>query len=167
MDDEAMEMEPDAEAPEGESPEGVDPRMMEVFQLTLARVREALANVGPDLDAALKADPVAGAVQFGTSAVREVVMAAQKAGRSLPFEVIVAVGVATVKDLAEIANDKGYLPDEQIEVMLKESFQQSLARYVELDAKDGLISDGDMQAVRGKLSAKPAGPGVLAQEAMA
>lgn len=139
----------------------VDPRMMEAFQLTLARVREALTKVAPDLDAALKADPVQGAVEFGVTAVREVAMAAQKAGRNLPFEVLLATGMQTIKDLAEIANDKGYLPDEQIEPMLKEAFQQSMTKYVQLDAEQGLISPEDMQAVQQKIAGQQGG-GVLA-----
>lgn len=137
--------------PEQEAPQSVDPRMMELFALVVSRVRQALTKVAKDLDVALKADPVHGAVQFGTTALREVVMAAEKAGKKLPFDVIAASGMQIIKDIATIANEKGYLQDEGIEVFLKEAWQQSLSQYAKMDAKDGLLTTEQMQAVKEKV----------------
>jgi hypothetical protein len=159
-----------AEQPQAAPPQQaakVDPKLVALVELVASRTMQALAQVGPDLDAALKADPVDAAVKFGTQALRQVVMAAMQAGKELPFDAIVNAGMVVIKELAAIANDKGYLPDEQIETFLKEVFQQSLAEYTRLDMKDGMLTQGDMQAMQEKMGmGRPAAPkGALAQQA--
>lgn len=150
----------------GGSDVAADPKMQELFKLITARTLEALAHVGKDFDAALRADPVQAAVQFGTSALRSVVGGATKAGVKAPFEVIFAAGLQTIKEIGAIAAEKGYLPDDQIEVFLKEALQQSLQRYTQLDMKDGLISpeQRDMLGQKLQQGAQQAQPGQPAGE---
>jgi len=124
-----------------------DPRVKDLFNLLVARTMDALTKVAPQLDSSLKADPVQAAVQFGTRALRSVVMAAMRAGKNIPFEIVVNAGMQVIKELAGIANDKGYLPDEQIATFLKEVFQQSLAQYTKLDMADGMLNQSEVQAI--------------------
>lgn len=149
--------------------EPVDPRLIELANLTVSRVRQAMAANGPELASALKADPVQGAVEIGTGALREVAKAAEEAGKPLPFEVILVAGMQSLKDLAALASELGYLPDDQIEVFLKEGFQQSVRAYAQMDMQDGLIDDAMLQEVQQKVGAAGAqgmsGGGVLAQAA--
>jgi hypothetical protein len=151
---------PDAGAQGGQ----LDPKVVELFNLVVARTMQALTKVAPGLDAALKADPVQGAVKFGVQALRTVVMAAQKAGKSIPFEVVLNAGMQVIKEIAGIANDKGYLPDNQIETFLKEVLQQSIAQYAQLDAKDGVLSQGQLAQLQQRMGmGVPAPKGALAQ----
>lgn len=140
-------------------PAAATPEMQELFDLAVARVMETLATSGEDLDRALRADPVRATVEFGTDAVHVIAMSAESAGKPIPFEILIQVGIQTIKELGSIANDKGYLPDEEIEVFLKEAFQQSLAKYTKLDMQAGKIKPEDMQAVQAKLAGQmPAAP---------
>lgn len=152
------EMAPPAKPAKGAA-KAPDERTKELFNLVVSRVREALARQGRDLDVGLKADPVGAAVQFGTLAVRSVVQAAQQAGKALPVEIIIAAGMQTVKDLAEIANDKGYLPDDGIETFMKEVFQQSIQQYAQADKEEGIGPGGTPTPTRA-----PPPQGVLAQQ---
>lgn len=161
-----------AEAPEpgeGGAQAGVDPKLMELSSLVVARVRDALAAAGEDLKTTLKADPVQGAVEIGTRAVREVAMGAEKAGRALPFEAILVAGMQVIKDMAEIAVELGYLPEDQIETFLKEVFQQSVRAYAKLDMDAGLIDQQSLAAVQQKMGGATGAPqpggGALAQAA--
>ncbi|MBI5270698.1 MAG: hypothetical protein HY856_13585 [Burkholderiales bacterium] len=142
-----------------------DPRAIELTQLVVARTLDALSKVGKELDTAMRADPIAAAVQFGTTSLRTVVMAAMRARRNIPFEVVMAAGMEVIKHLASIANEKGYLPDEQIETFLKEVLQQSMAQYAKLDMQDGMLKPGEVDAMSQKLGlGKPAQPkGALAR----
>lgn len=130
----------------------VDPSLSEGFQLVVARVRQALAKVGESLDSALKADPYHGAIEFGVRALRSVVGAAEKAGKPIPFEVMLAAGVQVVKDLASIANEKGYLDDSEIETFLKEVLQQAMQQFIQLDADEGKMSPEQANAVGSKIA---------------
>lgn len=143
-----------AEQQPGQQGGEMDQRMVEAVQLVTGRATQALEASASELDTALKADPVQAAVQFGTRALRSVVMAAAEAGKELPFQVILNAGVALIQVIGTIANDKGYLPDEQIEVFLKEAFQQSVQAYARMDMDDGLIDDKQMQAVGGAMAGK-------------
>lgn len=151
----------------GEKP--IDPRLIELANLVVSRVRQAMAASGQELATALKADPVQAAVEIGTGAVREVAKAADEAGKPIPFEVLLVAGMQALKDLAALANELGYLPDEQIESFLKEGFQQSVRAYAEMDMADGLIDDQALQEVQQKVGAAGAqgmgGGGVLARAA--
>lgn len=184
----------DAEAPEQEAAEGaaeqpgggamgeedgpgigaggqepIDPRLIELANLVVSRVRQAMAGNGSELASALKADPVQAAVEIGTGAVREVAKAAAEAGKPIPFEVLLVAGMQALKDLAALASELGYLPDEQIESFLKEGFQQSVAAYAQMDMADGLIDEQALQSVQQKVGAAGAqgmaGGGALAQAA--
>lgn len=155
------------EAAEGQGGQQVDPRMMELFQLTVGRVREGLAAVAQNLDAALKADPLEATIKFGTEVLRKVVMAASKAGKQIPFEVIMATGMQTIKDLAGIAVEKGYMDEGQLESFMKEAFQRSLTRYTQLDMADGLIDQSQVSQLQQKMGmGSPRPRGALAQGAM-
>lgn len=123
-----------------------------LFETTLAHVMQALTSNSQALDQALQRDPIAAAVNMGTSAVRSVAQGASQAtGKDIPFDVILAVGVTLIKKLADIANQKGYLPDEQIETFLKEAFQQSIHKWMGLDERDGKMSAGQVSQVQRKL----------------
>lgn len=137
---------------EGGSESRVNPQMVEAVQLVAARAQDALASMARDLDAALKADPVRAAVEFGVRALRGVVGAAEQAGKQLPFEVVLNAGIVVIQVIADIANQKGYLADDDIEPFLKEVFQQSVAAYAKLDARDGKLGQKDMQAVQAAMN---------------
>lgn len=149
--------------------EPIDPRLIELSNLVVSRVRQAMAANGSELASALKADPVQAAVEIGTGAVREVAKAASEAGKPIPFEVLLVAGMQALKDLAALASELGYLPDEQIESFLKEGFQQSVAAYAQMDMADGLIDEQALQSVQQKVGAAGAqgmaGGGALAQAA--
>lgn len=144
--------------------DGVDPKLLEAFGVIVARVRQALAKVAPDLDSALKAQPVTAAVNFGVAALRQVVAAAEQAGVQLPPEAVLAAGMQMLKDLAEIALQKGYIREAELQPFLKEGFQQAIARYTQLDAKEGRISQQDMGAIQQSMGSPR---GVLAKAASA
>lgn len=113
------------------------PQQRELFDLVVGRALRALAEDGAGLNAALKADPVQATVQFGTRALRAVAKSADDAGKPIPFEILLQAGIQMIKEIGAIANEKGYLPNEQIKTFLKESFQQSIAQYAKLDAEAG------------------------------
>lgn len=136
----------------GETESRVNPQMVEAVQLVAARAQEVLAKSAQDLDAALKADPIRGAVEFGVRALRGVVGAAEQAGKQLPFEVVLNAGIVVIQVIADIANQKGYLADEDIEPFLKEAFQQSVGAYAKLDAREGKLKPQDMKAVQAAMN---------------
>lgn len=143
-------------------PTEATPEHREAFSLVVGRTMEALAQDPRGLDAALKADPVAGAVQFGTSALWTVVDAADQAGRPMPFEVIVAAGIQTIKALGAIANEKGYLPDESIEGFLVQAYQQAIGKFAKLDADAGKLTDESMAQLKQFFDAQSQQGGALA-----
>lgn len=172
--------EPDADDQGGAAPPGAtgnaavgtpdDPQSKELFDLAVARSLQALTLQGQNLDTALKADPVKACVAFGTAAVHTVSMAADKAGKPIPFAILVQVGMQVIKIIGTIANEKGYLPDAQIPVFLKESFQQSLQKFAMLDIQAGKMTPQQFGQVQQKLMGSmggqaqpPAGNGALAQ----
>mgnify|MGYP000405538675 CR=1 FL=1 len=120
-----------------------------LFDLVVGRALDALSRDGPGLDAALRADPVKATVAYGTQALRTVAQAAQDAGKPIPFDVLVQCGMQVVKELGAVANDKGYLPDEQIPVFLKEAFQQSISKWAQADVQDGALDPRMLKQVIG------------------
>lgn len=161
---------PAAPAPTPKDPSaGIDPQMLEAAQLMVARCRTALANDAEGVDAAMQADPIQAAVVNGVRVVRGMAKAADKAGRSMPFDVLMATGMQIIKDLAGIALEKGYLAEEDLPTFLKEVTQQSLRQYIAADLEDGTMTDDEFESVQAKLGgatptaapAQPA-PGMLA-----
>lgn len=154
-----MEDQAEGEAPDGsgDSPGetaagGADPGKQGLFETTLAHVLDVVTQNAEVLDKALQQDPIAATVNIGTSAVRSVIEGATQAtGKQIPFDVVLAVGVTLIKKLADIANQKGYLPDEQIETFLKEAFQQSIHKWMGLDEKGGKMTAGQVNQVQRKL----------------
>ncbi len=146
---ESAELEAQEGAAEGgedaEEPEANSPQDKELFDLVVARTLEALTSNAQDLDTALKADPIQATVMMGTSALRTVAKAADDAGKPIKFEVLIQAGMQVIKELGGIANEKGYLPDDQIDVFLKESFQQSLSQYAKMDIEDGDLAPEDLK----------------------
>lgn len=142
----------DAEGP-GEDGEarrgGASPEQKQLFDLVVGRTLDALSRDGQGLDAALRADPVKATVAYGTQALRTVAQSAQDAGKPIPFDVLVQSGMQVVKELGAVANDKGYLPDEQIPVFLKEAFQQSMAKWAQSDVQDGALDPKMLQQIVG------------------
>ena len=69
-----------------------------------------------------------------------------------------------LKDLAEIALQKGYIREAELQPFLQEGFQQAIARYTQLDAKEGRISQQDMGAIQQSMGSPR---GVLAKAASA
>jgi hypothetical protein len=121
----------------------------ELFDLVVGRTMKALSQNADDLDTALKADPIRATVEFGTSALRTVAMGAGDAGSPISFDILAQAGMQVIKELAGIANEKGYLADEEIETFLKECFQQSLSKYTKMDAADGTLKQEDLDKVKG------------------
>lgn len=138
-----------------------DPKLQQLYELTMARVLEVLTAQKRELLAAMQGDPVAAAVKFGTEAVRQVSDAAERARGPLPWQVVIATGVQTVKYLAQIASDRGLLPDERIEAFLKEVFQRSVGEFASADAKAGKGQPPDGGAVASRETMPPGGAGVL------
>ena len=141
-----------------------DEQRAELVQLTASRVLQALTQIGRELDTSMKADPIGGAVEMGTRALRQVAMAAQRAGKPLPLEILVAAGILTIRDMASMAQDKGYIgaTDADAETFLKEVWQQSMQAYARMDAADGLIDPKQAQQVASQAGAAPA-PGPAQQ----
>ena len=129
----------------------------ELFDLVVGRTLEALSQDGEGLDSALKASPIKGAVEYGVAALHTVAGAADKAGKPIPFEVLIGAGMQTIKVLAGIANDKGYLADEDIEGFLKEAFQQSLGNYAQMDMQTGKLDQKTLAQVQQAMGGQ-AGP---------
>jgi hypothetical protein len=146
---EPAEMEAQEGAAEGGEEKTYTKEDRELFDLVVGRTMKALSTNAQDLDTALKADPIQAAVEFGTSALRTVAQGAGDAGKPISFDILAQAGMQVIKELAGIANDKGYLPDEEIETFLKEAFQQSLSKYTKMDADDGTLKKEDLAKVKG------------------
>jgi len=173
-------MELPADAAKGGPGSPDDPRGKEVFDLVVARTLDAVSKQSQDLDTALKADPLKATVGFGTAALHAVAQAADDAGKPIPFEILIQAGMQVIKVLGSVALEKGYLPEDQIEVFLKEALQQSLAKYTQLDQQAGKIKPEEMQQMQQKLgemggapaapqpgpspAPPPGGPGALATQ---
>lgn len=176
----AADMELPADAAKGGPGSPDDPRAKEVFDLVVARTLEAISKQSKDLDTALRSDPLKATVGFGTSALHAVAQAADDAGKPIPFEILIQAGMQVIKVLGSVALEKGYLPEDQIEVFLKEALQQSLAKYTQLDQQAGKIKPEEMQQMQQKLgemggapaapqpgpspAPPPGGPGALATQ---
>lgn len=143
------------EAQAGKAP---DPRQVELFNVVTGRTMEALAQDPDGLDVALKADPVAGAVEYGVKALWTVADAADKAGKPIPFEVMVASGMQVIKVLGGIANEKGYLADEDLEGFLVQAFQKAIGKYAQLDAQAGKMKPQDLQMMSKLMGGQHAEP---------
>lgn len=130
-----------ANAGEGKAPDEHD---TEMFNLVTGRAMEALSKDPRGLDAALKADPVEAAVSYGVKALWTVADAAEQAGSPISFEVMVASGMQLIKVLGGIANEKGYLADEDLEGFLVQAFQKAIGKYAQLDAQAGKMKPQDL-----------------------
>lgn len=147
---ESPEMEGQEDAAEGGTEEKTYTKEdRELFDLVVGRTMKALSQSAQDLDAALKADPVQATVKFATAALRTVAQGAGDAGKPISFDILAQAGMQVIKEIAGIANEKGYLPDEGIETFLKEAFQQSLSEYTKMDAADGTLKKEDLDKVKG------------------
>lgn len=160
------EQDPMAEEATEQQPEPTeDDRAM--FGLVVGRATELLSKDPEGLDAALKADPVRATVSYGTKALYAVAGAAEESGRPVSFEVLIQAGMQVIKVLGAIANEKGYLADEEIEVFLKEAFQQSISKYTQMDMEAGRIDQKTMDQVGSMLQGgqpeqpMPEQPGVM------
>lgn len=153
-----MDMPQDQQGALPQQAETPDSSHQELFQLVAGRTLDALAQDGRGLDAALKADPVHGAVEYGVNALWTVEDAAQKAGQRIPMEVMLGAGMQVVKVLAGIANEKGYLQDQDIPGFLVQAFQQAVGKYVQMDASAGKITPEDMAKVKQLMGGQGADP---------
>lgn len=153
-----------ADAAQGGPGSPDDPKARELFDLAVARTLEAISQQSDVLDTALKADPVKAAVGFGTSSLHAVAQSADDAGKTIPFQILIQVAVQVIKVIGSIALEKGYLAEEAIEPFLKEAFQQSLAKYLQLDMQAGKISQEQVSMVQNKLQ-QSAQPGAMPQAA--
>ncbi len=139
----------------------------ELFELAVGRTLEALAQDPDGLDSALKADPVSGAVNYGTKALHVIAESAEEAGSPLPLEVLIGAGMQVIKVIGGIAEQKGYLAEEAMETYLKEAFQRSLAKWTQMDMQAGKIDRETMTQVQRVMGgppepSAPSGPGALA-----
>lgn len=122
------------------------------FDLLLGRAREMMEASSDEWIAALKADPIQGAVTLGTQTIRSLVKMSEKAGQKVDPAVLFHVGLQFVKDIAGLVNTAGLVPDDQLEVFIKEVTQQSLASYLEDDEAEGLIKPAQAQQAQGLLA---------------
>lgn len=136
-----------SEAPSKAKP--ATPEQQEQFDTLLGSCRMLIGKTAEEWMGALKIDPVAAAVKMGTQLVRTMAQKYEKAGKPFAPEVLLHVGATLVKDLAQIVNDAGLVPDDQIEGYLQQVMQESLAEYMRMDAEDGLMP---------KQGAQPAAP---------
>lgn len=150
----AMNEQPAAAPQAGGQGEGVNPQEVEAVQLVAGRAMQALQSSAGELDSAMKADPIRATAELGTTALRKVVQAASSAGKEIPFNIVLMAGIVLIKGMAQIAVEKGYLQEGEIEVFLKEAFQQSVSAYARMDAGDGLIGQdqaGQLQQAAGQM----------------
>ena len=57
---------------------------------------------------------------------------------------MVASGMQLIKVLGSIANEKGYLADEDLEGFLVQAFQKAIGKYAQLDAQAGKMKPQDL-----------------------
>lgn len=139
------------------------PAQQQQFDMLLGRARQLMASAGEQWIQALKADPVQAAVTFGVATLRKLAGMSTKAGTPVDPAVLFNVGINFIKDIAGVANAAGAVPDEQLPQYLKEVFSQSMAEYLKLDAKEGMMPKAEAQGMLAKMQggspAEPAGEG--------
>lgn len=154
----AMQREPSQAAPQMPAGDQLDPKMLDLFDKVVNYTRAMLAEGAKEVLAAMKADPVSAAAEFGARSLRQVVQAAGRAGTEMPPAVVVAAGVQIIKDLAAAAEANGLIEDGEEEVFLTQALQQGLAAYARMDADEGLIDPRDLQQLQGQGGKAAAGP---------
>lgn len=131
------------------------PEQQAQFDMLLGRARQIMGETAEEWMQALKLDPVATAVKFGTQTLRHLAQQSEQAGQPVDPAVLIHAGIQLVKDVAGIANEAGVVPDEKLEGFLQDVMQQSIAEYLRMDADDGLISPEQMPP--GAAQAEPEG----------
>lgn len=131
------------------------PEQQAQFDMLLGRARQIMGETAEEWMQALKLDPVATAVKFGTQTLRHLAQQSEQAGQPVDPAVLIHAGIQLVKDVAGIANEAGVVPDEKLEGFLQDVMQQSIAEYLRMDADEGLISPEQMQP--GAAQAEPEG----------
>lgn len=121
------------------------PEQQAQFDMLLGRARQIMGETAEEWMQALKLDPVATAVKFGTQTLRHLAQQSEQAGQPVDPAVLIHAGIQLVKDVAGIANEAGVVPDEKLEPFLQDVMQQSIAEYLRMDADEGLISPEQMQ----------------------
>ena len=121
------------------------PEQQAQFDMLLGRARQIMGETAEEWMQALKLDPVATAVKFGTQTLRHLAQQSEQAGQPVDPAVLIHAGIQLVKDVAGIANEAGVVPDEKLEGFLQDVMQQSIAEYLRMDADEGLISPEQMQ----------------------
>ena len=116
------------------------PEQQAQFDMLLGRARQIMGETAEEWMQALKLDPVATAVKFGTQTLRHLAQQSEQAGQPVDPAVLIHAGIQLVKDVAGIANEAGVVPDEKLEGFLQDVMQQSIAEYLRMDADEGLIS---------------------------
>jgi hypothetical protein len=127
----------------GPNAKPASPQMQAQFDLLLGRCRQIMEKAAQEWISAIQKSPVDGAVTLGTTTLRHMVMASTQAGQPVDPTVLLNVGVQLVKDVAAIANAAGVVPDAQLPQYLQQVMQQSMAQYLQMDAKEGLLSPQD------------------------
>ena len=121
------------------------PEQQAQFDMLLGRARQIMGETAEEWMQALKLDPVATAVKFGTQTLRHLAQQSEQAGQPVDPAVLIHAGIQLVKDVAGIANEAGVVPDDKLESFLQDVMQQSIAEYLRMDADEGLISPEQMQ----------------------
>ena len=118
------------------------PEQQAQFDMLLGRARQIMGETAEEWMQALKLDPVATAVKFGTQTLRYLAQQSEQAGQPVDPAVLIHAGIQLVKDVAGIANEAGVVPDEKLEGFLQDVMQQSIAEYLRMDADEGLLQPG-------------------------
>lgn len=119
------------------------PEQQAQFDMLLGRARQIMGETAEEWMQALKLDPVATAVKFGTQTLRHLAQQSEQAGQPVDPAVLIHAGIQLVKDVAGIANEAGVVPDEKLEGFLQDVMQQSIAEYLRMDADEGLLQPGE------------------------
>lgn len=119
------------------------PEQQAQFDMLLGRARQIMGETAEEWMQALKLDPVATAVKFGTQTLRHLAQQSEQAGQPVDPAVLIHAGIQLAKDVAGIANEAGVVPDEKLEGFLQDVMQQSIAEYLRMDADEGLLQTGE------------------------
>ncbi len=133
---------PPREPGQGQPPAGRQAptaRQQAQFDMLLGRARQMMGGMAREWKDAMQIDPARAAVRLGTQTLRFLAMESGKAGQPVDPAVLLHVGMQFVKDIAGLANDAGMVPDEQLEPFLQQVMQESIAEYMSMDAKEGLM----------------------------
>lgn len=115
------------------------PEQQAQFDAIVGSCRQIIAGTAEEWMVALQKDPARTAVKMGTQVLRHMVTQYEKAGTPIAPEVLIHAGVTLVKDIAQIVNDAGIVPDDKLESFLQQVTQESIAEYLRMDADAGLI----------------------------